>query len=328
MPSLRKRVSAATRFPASSSPRCVISSGPWRGEAGKGGSALPPPDSAEVARVVEDTTARFLRALRARGYGIRSESDAEDALAATNPFLAALYAAAVQGRNVTGEHAGQPLVRLGLSSRASTSDRSRSSTAAVLGGFSLHAGVSVAGTDRAGLERLCRYMGRPPLAAQRLERARDGRIVYRLRHRWRDGTSAIVFEPRELLARLAAQVPPPRAHQVRYHGILAPSAQWRAFVVPRPESEASGPDGCCSGEGRRGAGKDRRGVSPGSRARRMAWSDLLRRVFAVDALRCDRCGGRMRVMAAIRAPASVAAFLVSKASADRAPPGASADPRD
>jgi hypothetical protein len=277
--------------------------------------ALPPPDSAEVARALEDTMARFLRALQARGYGIRSEPDAEDGLEAANPYLAALYAAAVQGRSATGENAGQPLVRLGLSSRASTSERSGSAAAAVLGGFSLHAGVSVAGTDRAGLERLCRYMGRPPLAAQRPERTRDGRIVYRLRHRWRDGTSAIVFEPRELLARLAAQVPPPRAHQVRCHGILAPSAQWRAFVVPRRSSEASGQEGSCSREGTRSTGSV-------SRARRMAWSDLLRRVFAIDALRCDRCGGRMRVMAAIRAPASVAAFLVSHAAADRTSPGA------
>ena len=189
------------------------------------------------------------------------------------------------------------------------------SAAAVLGGFSLHAGVSVAGTDRAGLERLCRYMGRPPLAAQRLERARDGRIVYRLRHRWRDGTSAVVFEPRELLARLAAQVPPARAHQVRYHGILAPSAQWRSFVVPRQADEAVSEAGCCT---RKGAGSG----GTGSRARRMAWSELLRRVFAVDALLCDRCGGRMRVMAAIRAPSSVAAFLLSRAAADRAPPAA------
>jgi hypothetical protein len=60
--------------------------------------------------------------------------------------------------------------------------------------------------------------------------------VCRLRRRWRDGASAIVFEPREKVARLAAQAPPPRAHQVGYHGILAPSARWRAYVVPRGEA--------------------------------------------------------------------------------------------
>jgi len=39
----------------------------------------------------------------------------------------------------------------------------------------------------------------------------DGRILYRLRHRWRDGTTHVVFEPVDLVARLAALVPPPRA---------------------------------------------------------------------------------------------------------------------
>jgi hypothetical protein len=155
-------------------------------------------------------------------------------------------------------------------------------------------------------------MGRPALATQRLERTKDGRIVYRLRRRWRDGTSTVVFELRELLARLAAQVPPPRAHQVRDHGILAPSAQWRAFVIPRPSSGCEQDSDCCPPKSSTRAAR--------GRARRMAWSELLPRVFAVDALQCDRCGGRMRVMAAIRAPASIVAFLAAVALADRAPP--------
>jgi len=203
-------------------------------------------------------------------------------------------------------------VRLGLSSRASSSEASSSSAAAVLGGFSLHAGVSIVGTDREGLERLCRYKGRPPLAAQRLERTKDGRIVYRLRRRWRDGTSAVVFEPREFLARLAAQVPPPRAHQVRDRGILATSAQWRAFVIPRPTAKREHDSVCCAPKANTTAARGRAG--------RMAWSELLRRVFAVDALQCDRRGGRMRGMAAIRAPASIVAFLAAVAVTDRAPP--------
>jgi hypothetical protein len=39
------------------------------------------------------------------------------------------------------------------------------------------------------------------------------------------------------------------------------------------------------------------------RARRLAWADLLRRVFAVDVLECPRCGGRMRLLATIHPPA-------------------------
>jgi hypothetical protein len=53
-----------------------------------------------------------------------------------------------------------------------------------------------------------------------------------LKTRWRDGTTHILMERSELLDRLVPLIPPPRAHQVRYHGILAPCASRRDRVVP------------------------------------------------------------------------------------------------
>jgi hypothetical protein len=76
--------------------------------------------------------------------------------------------------------------------------------------------------------------GRPPLATERLSLLPDGRLLYRLKRCWRDGTSHVIFEPGELVEKLAALVPPPRFNLVRYHGILAPSAAWRPLVVPEP----------------------------------------------------------------------------------------------
>lgn len=271
---------------------------------------LPPPDTHEVLRVLTDTVARLASALQRSGYASDSDSDGEDPLARENPVLAALYAAAVQGRVALGAEAGQRSMRIGNAALAVGAAVMESSRCANLGGFSLHAGVAVAATDRGGLERLCRYMARPALASERIERLSDGRILYRMRHRWRDGTSAVVFEPREFLARLAAQVPPPRAHQVRYHGLLAPCASWRRYVVPAPAaSERAGESGECSHE-----------KSRVPRERRIAWSDLLRRVFAVDALVCDRCGWRMRVVVAARSPPAVAAFVGCIGGAGRSPP--------
>ena len=273
---------------------------------------LAPPDTHEVLRVLADTVQRLTSALTRGGYGSETDPDGEDELSRENPLMAALYAAAVQGRIAMGADAGQRVARLGNAVLAVDPVEAGSSRCATLGGFSLHAGVAIGAADRAALERVCRYMGRPPLASERLERLADGRILYRLRHRWRDGTSALVFEPREFLARLAAQVPPPRAHQVRFHGLLAPSAAWRPFVIPVADD--------VGGDAARSAcSHDQPQLS---RARRMAWSDLLRRVFAVDALGCDRCGGRMRVMAAVRSPAAVAAFLVCIGRAGRSPPSA------
>jgi len=129
--------------------------------------------------------------------------------------------------------AGAWLERLGRA--ATTSARFvPGSLCAEVDGFSLHAGVWVAANDRERLEHLCRYVARPPFAAQRLKWSRHGRILYELRKRVpfetthrvvsiplrgtgayrRDGTTHMVFEPEELLARLAALVPPPRMHQM------------------------------------------------------------------------------------------------------------------
>jgi hypothetical protein len=96
---------------------------------------------------------------------------------------------------------------------------------------SLHAGVAVPARDRRRLERLCRYVARPPIASERLCAQDDGRLLYRLKRRWRDGTSHLLFDPVELVERIAALIPPPRVHLVRYHGELAPAAMRRAHVV-------------------------------------------------------------------------------------------------
>jgi len=73
---------------------------------------------------------------------------------------------------------------------------------------------------------------RTPSARDRLSRLDDGRLLYRLKHRWRDGTTHVVFAPQELLEKLAALAPPPRFHLVRYHGALGPCASLRDRIVP------------------------------------------------------------------------------------------------
>ena len=47
-------------------------------------------------------------------------------------------------------------------------------------------------SDRAGFKRLCRYILRPPLAKDRLQRREDGSVVVGLKRVWSDGTSALV----------------------------------------------------------------------------------------------------------------------------------------
>ncbi|HIF99219.1 MAG TPA: hypothetical protein EYQ54_19730, partial [Myxococcales bacterium] len=63
----------------------------------------------------------------------------------------------------------------------------------------------------------------PPLASERLEECRNGKLALQLKSPWRDGTTHILMEQSELIERLVPLIPPPRAHQVRYHGALAPA---------------------------------------------------------------------------------------------------------
>jgi hypothetical protein len=70
--------------------------------------------------------------------------------------------------------------------------------------FDFHADRAVRADDRAGLERLVRYLLRPPLAQERLTRPADGRVVCTLGRPWHDGTRHLIFTPHEFLERLAA----------------------------------------------------------------------------------------------------------------------------
>ena len=139
--------------------------------------------------------------------------------------------------------------------------------------FSLHAKVRIAaahGEGREGLERLCRYIARPPIKVERLSLDADGRVIYALRRHWRDGTSAIAFDPLDFLSRLAALVPRPRVHLLTYHGILAPAAEWRDLVVPSAGAKSS--------PGHRPASEP--ALTPKvQRPTRTSWAELMKRVF-------------------------------------------------
>ena len=85
-------------------------------------------------------------------------------------------------------------------------------------GFSLHAGVHCKADDRKGIEQLARYITRPAIANERLSVNREGNVVLKLKTAWRNGATHIVLTPMEFMQRLAALVPRPRLHLIRFHG--------------------------------------------------------------------------------------------------------------
>jgi len=99
-------------------------------------------------------------------------------------------------------------------------------------GFSLHAGVAAKANQRDKLERLCRYITRPAISEKRLSLTNQGEVRYELKTPYRDGTTHVIFEPVDFIAKLAALVPKPRVNLTRFHGVFAPNSQHRARVTP------------------------------------------------------------------------------------------------
>jgi hypothetical protein len=128
------------------------------------------------------------------------------------------------------------------------------------------------------------------VAGERLHLEPDGRVRYDLKKAWKDGTHAVVLDPLDFLARLAALVPPPRFHMTRYHGVLAANAKARSEVVRGGRSRPKRQLGLLPGA--EGEGCPRRPDRPA----RHPWAWLLRRVFAADVESCPRCDGRMHLV--------------------------------
>ena len=181
-------------------------------------------------------------------------------------------------------------------------------------GFSLHAAVRCGADDRQALEQLCRYITRPALANERVQTNAAGQVVLKLKTAWRDGTTHLVMSPLEFMQRLAALVPRPRLHLIRFHGVLAPNAKLRALVVPQePEAPAQEAQPAqCEANGAH------------HRPVRLSWAKLLKRVFEIDMEHCPNCGGELKIIAAILEQPVIEKILTHLGLQARAPPRSSA----
>ena len=133
-----------------------------------------------------------------------------------------------------------------------------------------HVAVRCDADERQRLEQLCRYITRPALANERVQINSAGQVVLKLKTAWRDGTTHIVMSPLEFMQRLAALVPRPRLHLIRFHGVLAPNAKLRALVVPHGPAQDTGKS-------------EQTPTEPGcahDRPARISWARLLKRVLA------------------------------------------------
>lgn len=176
-------------------------------------------------------------------------------------------------------------------------------------GYSVHANAAVDPLDRKGLEKLCRYGMRSSFAQSRLSLSRDGQVRYELKKPWPTpaGVTELRLDPVAFLRRLACLIPPPRAHMVRYHGVLAPNARARP-LLPRPPPcpnmalalPAAGDDASPASDPTQDAPQ---------RLGSLRWAQMVQRVWQSDVLTCNRCQGRRRIIAFVTAPEVIAKIL-------------------
>ena len=106
-------------------------------------------------------------------------------------------------------------------------------------------------------------------------------------------------------------MPRPRVHLTRYHGVLAPHSGWRAAIVPAGQAPK------ITTEAR----------SPARRRRALTWAQRLQRVFRIDIESCERCGGKVRIIASLSNPVVIGRILAHLGLGSSAPLAMAHPPR-
>jgi hypothetical protein len=242
---------------------------------------------------------RVAKFLERRGFLERDEENSYLALEASgDEAMQQLYGHSITYRIAIGPRQGCKVFTL-QSLPPVDGPKAESSRVANVAGFSLHAGVMAEVHQRDKLERLCRYISRPAVSEKRLALTANGNVRYQLKTPYRDGTTHVIFEPLDFIARLAALVPKPRVNLTRFHGVFAPNSKHRARVTPAKRGKGSKPNACAEGQEK----------TPSERRASMSWAQRLKRVFNIDVETCRACGGAVRIIACIEDPLVIEKIL-------------------
>lgn len=258
---------------------------------------LPPPSDDDVRAVATRTASRVLKKIAAMDYDLADDPDEAGALSAalmdavSPPVLRrlSLMSRMQQDCDTAFEHPARGDQRC-----------------AMVQGYSVHANVAIKAHDRAGLEKLCRYGLRSPIALNRLSLTDNGLVRYKLKRPWPrpGGITCLTLQPTDFLRRLACLIPPPRTHQLRYHGVFSPSSPLRRRLPPPPARVAQtedpqAPQNKQADDQPPGQGTTDDPDKPASMSARIRWAQLIKRVFKKDLEQCPHCGGRRVLIAFI-----------------------------
>ena len=168
-------------------------------------------------------------------------------------------------------------------------------------GFSVHGGKPIKADDTNGRRTLSEYISRASFSLERMSFNEDSdTVLYRGEH-FHPGLARNfdVSDPLAWIARITAHIPKKGSKQIIYYG--AYSQAWRGRerrqgVLPKAPAEEESASSM----------QDR---SPYSRLRRQQWAALLKKVWDIDALKCPKCGGNMKVISIIEQPSVIKRIL-------------------
>ena len=257
------------------------------------------PTSQELTQLAHTIAHRVGRFLERQGL---LERDAENSYlvadAVDDDAMNSLLGHSITYRIAVGPQAGPKVFTLQMLPACDPEDQV-GDTVGKVAGFSLHAGVAARANERQKLERLCRYISRPAVSEKRLSLTPNGNVRYQLKTPYKDGTTHVIFEPLDFIARLAALVPKPRVNLTRFHGVFAPNSKHRALVTPAKRGKGS----------KLKAPDEAQDQTPAERRAAMTWAQRLKRVFNIDIETCRECGGAMKVIACIEDPVVIQKIL-------------------
>ncbi len=281
--------------------------------------STPTPTLTEVAALAERIARRLTRMLYRRGLTVGEDEDPSPQ--PPDPLGSCIQIALGLGYR---EQQGAALEI--ASDEFPRPKNEAASLCAVAQGVNVHAGVVAPAGDRPALERLVRYLLRPPLSLKRLWLREDGVVAYRLQRPDGRGRTVLLMTPLELLSRLTAILPAPRLALRRQLGVFSAGSPDRRKVVP-----AKAPRKSCHPRSSGDVVEPASATAPVAGVpTRVPWAELLRRVWDLDSLRCERCGQRMQPVAIVQDPAEAERYLrhtgqftpIPSPARSRAPPAA------
>jgi hypothetical protein len=226
--------------------------------------------TAGIEKIIHKISLRIARYLERAGF---IESDAENSYltesARTYNEISEYQTHSINYRISIGPQKGKKI--FSLQTLPPIMEEIQNKVVGNIAGFSLHAGVYAKSNQRDKLERLCRYISRPPVSEHRLSLTEQGNIRYELKTPYRNGTTHMIFEPLDFISKLVALVPAPRVNLTRFHGVFGANSKHRSRIINQPSNNKT------LGEV----------VATQSEKRiRMTWAQRLKRAFNIDITTC------------------------------------------